>query len=132
MTLEELTMYLNELIDNSPVAILVLNPGHHVQMCNPAFERPFQYGHEELMHANLEDLIATNDLTPEAVDIWKHVPRGEKVYASTTRRRKDGSIVEVEIHGIPLVIKRKLIGVYGIYNDVSQRKEAEMARLRRG
>jgi two-component system NarL family sensor kinase len=126
MTLEELTMYLNELIDNSPVAILVLDPGHHVQMCNPAFERLFQYGRDELMHANLEDLITTNDLTTEAIDIWKRVLLGEKVYASTKRRRKDGSIVEVEIHGIPLVIKRKLIGVYGIYHDVSQRKEAEM------
>jgi two-component system NarL family sensor kinase len=126
MTLEELAMYLNELIDNSPVAILVLDPKHHVQMCNPAFERLFQYGREELMHANLEDLITTDDLTPEAVGIWKRVLRGEKVYASTKRRRKDGSIVEVEIHGIPLVIKRKLIGVYGIYHDVSQRKEAEL------
>jgi two-component system, NarL family, sensor kinase len=126
MTLEELTMYLNELIDNSPVAILVLDPGHHVQMCNPAFERLFQYGRDELVQANLEDLITTHDLTPEAVDIWKRVLRGEKVYASTKRRRKDGSIVDVEIHGIPLVIKRKLIGVYGIYHDVSLRKEAEL------
>lgn len=125
-TLEELTMYLNELIDNSPVAILVLDPEHHVHMCNPAFERLFQYGRDELMHANLEDLITTHDLTSEAVSIWKRVLRGEKVYASTKRRRKDGSIVEVEIHGIPLLIKRKLIGAYGIYHDVSQRKEAEM------
>ena len=78
MTLEELAMYLNELIDNSPVAILVLDPKHHVQMCNPAFERLFQYGREELMHANLEDLITTDDLTPEAVGIWKRVLRGRK------------------------------------------------------
>jgi two-component system NarL family sensor kinase len=126
MTLEELTMYLNELIDNSPVAILVLDPNHRVQMCNPAFERLFQYGREELVQANLEDLITAGELTTEAVSIWKRVLRGEKVYASTKRRRKDGSIVDVEIHGIPLLIKRKLIGVYGIYHDVSQRKEAEL------
>src|ERR1700742_1407355 len=126
MTLEELTMYLNELIDNSPVAILVLDPNHRVQMCNPAFERLFQYGREELMQANLEDLITTGELTSEAVEIWKKVLRGEKIYASTKRRRKDGSIVDVEIHGIPLLIKRKLIGVYVIYHDVSQRKEAEL------
>jgi PAS domain S-box-containing protein len=126
MTVEELTMYLNELIDNSPVAILVLDPTHRVRMCNPAFERLFQYGREELVQANLEDLITADDLTTEAIAIWKRVLRGEKVYASTKRRRKDGSVVDVEIHGIPLLIKGKLIGVYGIYHDVSQRKEAEM------
>jgi len=126
MTLEELTTYLNELIENSPVAILMLDPEHRVLLCNPAFERLFQYGREELINANLEDLIATRELTQEAVNIWQRVLRGEKVYASTKRRRKDGSIVDVEIHGIPLIIKRKLIGVYGIYHDVSQRKEAEM------
>lgn len=126
MTLEELAMYLNELIENSPVAILVLDPSHRVQLCNPAFERLFLYSREELINANLEDLIANRELTPEAVEIWKRVLRGEKVYASTKRRKKDGSIVDVEIHGIPLIIKRKLIGVYGIYHDVSQRKEAEL------
>jgi len=124
--MEELAMYLNELIENSPVAILVLDPRHRVQLCNPAFERLFQYSRDELMSANLEDLIASRELTPEAVGIWKRVLRGEKVYASTKRRRKDGSIVDVEIYGIPLIIKHKLIGVYGIYHDVSHRKEAEM------
>jgi two-component system, NarL family, sensor kinase len=126
MTLEELKMYLNELIENSPVAILVLDPTHRVQLCNPAFERLFQYNRYELMNANVEDLITRHELTVEAVGIWKRVLQGEKVYASTKRRRKDGSVVDVEIHGIPLIIKGKLIGVYGIYHDVSQRKVAEM------
>jgi PAS domain S-box-containing protein len=98
MTLEQLATYLNELIENSPVAILMLDPRHRVQLCNPAFERLFQYGREELINANLEDLITTHELTPEAVGIWKRVLLGEKVYASTKRRRKDGSIVDVEIH----------------------------------
>lgn len=126
MTVEELTMYLNELIENSPVAILVLDPNHRVRMCNPAFERLFQYSREELWQRNLEDLITENEQTAEAIAIWKRVLRGEKVYTSTKRKTKDGSIVDVEIHGIPLLIKRRLIGVYGIYHDVSQRKEAEM------
>src|SRR5215469_761955 len=126
LTVDELTMYLNELIENSPIAILALDPDHRVQMCNPAFERLFQYGREELMQANLEDLITSDELTAEAVAIWKRVLRGEKVYASTKRKRKDGSVVDVEIYGIPLLIKGKLIGVYGIYHDVSQRKEAEL------
>jgi len=125
--LEELTTYFHELIENSPVAILVLDPKHRVQMCNPAFERLFGYTREELANADLQDLIATERFTPEAVGIWERVLKGEKVYAATKRCRKDGSVVDVEIHGVPLKVKGKLIGVYGIYHDVSQRKEAELA-----
>ena len=127
LTLQELTTYLHELIENSPVAILVLDPDHRVQMCNPAFEALFQYSRQELTRAHLEELIAAGPLTPEAVEIWKRVLAGEKVYAATKRRRKDGSVVDVEIHGIPLKVKGKLIGVYGIYHDVSERREAELA-----
>lgn len=127
MTLEELTTYFHELIENSPVAILVLDPKHRVQLCNPAFERLFGYTREELVKANLEDLITSTQFTPEAVGIWRRVLNGEKVYAATKRCRKNGSAVDVEIHGIPLQVKGKLIGVYGIYHDVSQRKEAELA-----
>jgi PAS domain S-box-containing protein len=86
MTVEELTMYLNELIDNSPVAILVLDPTHRVRMCNPAFERLFQYGREELVQANLEDLITADDLTTEAIPIWKRVLRGRRFM----HRRSEG------------------------------------------
>ena len=78
MTLEELTTYLNELIENSPVAILMLDPRHRVLLCNPAFERLFQYGRDELINANLEDLITTRELTPEAVGIWKRVLLGRR------------------------------------------------------
>jgi PAS domain S-box-containing protein len=88
MTLEELATYLNELIENSPVAILMLDPRHRVQLCNPAFERLFQYGRDELINANLEDLTTTHELTPEAVGIWKRVLLGEKVYASPNAEEK--------------------------------------------
>src|SRR5262245_59590562 len=82
LTLEELRTYLDELIENSPVAILMLDPEHRVQLCNPAFERLFQYKRAELRNANLEDLITFDELTKEAVKIWKRVLRGEKVYAA--------------------------------------------------
>ena len=49
----------------------------------------------------------------------------ERVYVSTQRQRKDGSLVEVEIHGIPVVVSDVLLGVIAIYHDVSQKKEAE-------
>jgi two-component system, NarL family, sensor kinase len=123
--LEEQSAFLSALIEHSPVAIVTLDSEHHVQTCNPAFEQLFRYSLSELVSGNLEDLIATKENVPEAVSIWQRVIRGEKVYACTKRRRKDGSVVDVEIHGIPLVVKGRLLGVYGIYHDISEQKDAE-------
>jgi PAS domain S-box-containing protein len=124
--LEEQSAFLSALIEHSPVAIVTLDSEHNVQTCNPAFEHLFRYSQSELISGNLEDLIATKENVPEAVSIWQRVIRGEKVYACTKRRRKDGSIVDVEIHGIPLIVKGKLLGVYGIYHDISDQKDAEI------
>ena len=43
----ERTSYLNALIENNPLAILVLDSEQKVQLCNPAFEILFQCVHQE-------------------------------------------------------------------------------------
>ncbi len=98
-----------------------------MQICNDAFEKLFQYGRSELLAKDLQELIATNELAPEAIEIWQRVTAGERVEAATKRRRKDGTIVDVELHGIPVFAGAKMIGVIAIYHDVSRRKGAELA-----
>ena len=115
--------------------MLVLNPAHRVLLCNEAFERLFLYSESELITEDLQEMIATNELAPEAIEIWHRVTAGEHVYAATQRRRKNGTIVDVELHGIPILggssdtggSGRKLLGVIALYHDVSQRKGAELA-----
>ena len=124
---EHLHIFFSELLRNCPVAVLVLDPEHRVQICNDAFEKLFQYGRSELLAKDLQELIATNELAPEAIEIWQRVTAGERVEAATKRRRKDGTIVDVELHGIPVFAGAKMIGVIAIYHDVSQRKGAELA-----
>ena len=124
-SLERQSAFLSALIEHSPVAIVALDSAHHVQTCNPAFEHLFRYNRAELANGNLQELIATKEKAPEAVSIWQRVIRGEKVYACTKRMRKDGSVVDVEIHGIPLMVNKRLLGVYAIYHDISEQREAE-------
>lgn len=38
---------------------------------------------------------------------------------------KDGTLVEVELHSVPLMVRGELIGAYGIYQDITARKQAE-------
>ena len=128
--LEQQSAYLSALLEHSPIAIVSLDSDHNVQACNPAFEKLFQYTRAELMNGSLEQMIASQDSVPEAVDIWRRVVQGEKVFACSKRKRKDGTLFEVEIHGIPLMIRGRLQRVYGIYRDISEQREAETS-LRR-
>ena len=119
--------FLSALIENSPIAVLVLDAQHRYTMCNPAFEKLFQYSPKELAAANLDELIAGPDMVEEAAQISSQVLRGRKVHKVAQRRRRDGMIVDVEIYGIPLMVDGELAGVYGLYQDVTERNKAQTA-----
>jgi PAS domain S-box-containing protein len=123
--LEERTTYLTSLIQNSPLAIVVLDSEHRVRMINPAFERLFQYSEAEILGSQLDDLIAPKGKREEAAGYTRQILGGEAIHATTRRRRKDGLLLDVEVHGVPLLADGRLIGVYGIYRDVTDRRRAE-------
>jgi PAS domain S-box-containing protein len=119
--------YLRALLENSPIATIVLDAQHRFTMCNGAFERLFQYTPNQLAAANLDDLISGPDTVAEAAALSRTVLQGIKVHLVAQRRRRDGMIVDVEIYGIPLLVDGELAGVYGLYQDVTERNKAQSA-----
>ena len=119
--------YLRALVENSPIAIVVLDGHYRCTMCNPAFEKLFQYTPKELSSADLDDLIAGPEMAEEAACLSGRVMRGNKVHTVTQRRRRDGMMVDVEVYGIPLMVNDKLVGVYALYQDVTERNKAQIA-----
>ncbi len=118
--IEERTTYLNALIESSPLGVVVLDPQNRVRMCNPAFESLFGYSQEEVLDESLDELITMDEKLPEAEGITRQTQRGEPVHVVTRRYRKDRSPVDIEIHGVPLVIDGELEIVFGIYKDVTR------------
>jgi PAS domain S-box-containing protein len=118
---------LDALIEYSPLAIVLLDPSHHIRLVNPAFERMFLYAAPEVVGADIDDLIAPegSGTYEEAHQLTRSVLTGQPVHATGRRRRKDGSSVEVEIHGVPLIDNGRQWGVYAIYQDISERREVE-------
>ncbi len=116
--------YLEVLIEHSPIAIAVLDGEHRFRLCNPAFGKLFQYRPEELASCALDSLIAAPDYLLEASRMSREVLAGKKVHTVTQRRRKDGTVLDVEIHGIPLIFDGAVQGVYGLYQDVTERNNA--------
>jgi two-component system sensor histidine kinase/response regulator len=123
----ERTAYLNALIDNSPLAIMVLDYRGTVQLCNPAFEQLFQYSRLEILGKPIDSLLATESQLAEANSISRQTLSGTPVTLVTQRMRKDLSLVDVELHGVPLVVHGQVVGSLGIYQDISARKRAEEA-----
>jgi two-component system, NarL family, sensor kinase len=119
--------YLRALIENSPIALVVLDGDYRYTMCNPAFEKLFQYTPKELSSADLDDLVAGPEMAEEAACLSGQVMRGHKVHTVTQRRRRDGMTIDVEIYGIPLMVDGKLAGVYALYQDVTERNKAQTA-----
>ncbi len=126
--LAERTAFLNALIANSPLAIVTIDPEERVWDCNPAFENLFGYRLEEMKGKTIDDFVAPGDVAAEALQLTRQAVRGETSHAVAHRRRKDGSVINVEIHGVPLVISGKLVGGYALYQDITERRRAEEER----
>ena len=123
--------YFEVLVRNNPVAIVVLDPEHRILSCNPAFESLYGYRQAEVVGQILDQLVTTPDSLHEAVSFTVQASENRMVQGFGKRRRKDGSLVDVEVLAVPVVIDGERIGMMGMYHDVSEllsaRKTAEAA-----
>ena len=123
--------YFQELVDNNPVAIVTLDVNENVASCNPAFERLYGYGQAEMVGKNLDDLITDERLRSEAQAYTKETLAQRPVKGVSQRMRKDGTMVDVEVLGVPVIVNGKRVGAMALYHDITAllkaRREAEEA-----
>jgi two-component system cell cycle sensor histidine kinase/response regulator CckA len=128
--LAEHAAFSNALTENSPLAIVALDLNRRVQTCNPAFERLFGYALADIAGTELDSLIAPPELDGEMRGYIQRVMTGEIVRNVAKRKRRDGSLVDLRIIGVPLVVNGKQTGTFGIYEDISERGRAVEAQHR--
>jgi PAS domain S-box-containing protein len=122
--------YFRSLLNNSPVAIVELTPAYKVAACNPAFERLFGFSEREVLGANLDALITDPASLDEAMQ-YSRDAQDRPVKGIGRRRRKNGTYVDVEILGVPVIADDARVALMGMYHDISElthaRQEAESA-----
>jgi diguanylate cyclase (GGDEF)-like protein/PAS domain S-box-containing protein len=118
--LNEQTTYLDSLIQNSPLGIVVLDRKGCVELTNSAFEKLFQYGRHELALTDLGNLRVPGDDTTDSMHLIPQIFAGNALHRTVRQRRKDGHILDVALHGVPLLLNSEVHGAYLIYEDVSE------------
>lgn len=116
--------YFETLVQNSPVAIVTLDRKHCITACNPAFEKLFGYRQEEIRGQDLDALIVPADEQTQAAQYTKEAMFGRRVHGIGLRKRKDGSLVEVELFGVPVEVAGEHIGILALYHDITELMEA--------
>jgi PAS domain S-box-containing protein len=123
--------YLESLLEISPVAIVTLDPDSNILSWNPAAERLFGYQLAEVTGRNIDALIVPPELYSEAVDYSRQAWEPGGMHAITRRRRKDNTLVDVEVLALPVNVAGERVGFLAIYHDISDlqraREEAEAA-----
>ncbi len=123
--------FFETLVQNSPVAIVVLDLAGDIVSLNPAFETLFGWTPEEGVGRALDTLINTEETMREAKAYTRSALAGETLHARGRRRRKDGTFIHVELSACSVDIGDDRAGVLALYHDVSEllqaRQEAEEA-----
>src|SRR5215831_16665517 len=125
LTVREHDAALGGLIRANPLAILVVDARDRVQMVNPAFEALFGFREAELVGHPIEAFIVPRERTAEAAGLSRRGFEGRSARSITQRRRKDGTIVDIDLTVVPLATGRNTVGAYGIFRDLTEQKRAE-------
>ncbi len=111
--------YFEAVVLNSPVAIVTLDLDGVITSFNPAFERLFGFTQEEAVGKGLDSLINTEETLAQAAQYTEqathHTARG-----IGKRRTKDGTFLDVELAGVPVIVDGERVGIMALYHDVTE------------
>jgi two-component system cell cycle sensor histidine kinase/response regulator CckA len=111
--------YFQQLFENSPAGIVVLDVEDRILNANRSFQELFKYTIDELRGGKINEFIVPASLMEEGIQLSTSVMGRNVVQRESKRMRKDGSLVDVAVTGYPIIIDNELVGIYGIYIDIT-------------
>ncbi len=118
-------VFFQQLFRNSPSGITILDPEDRIIDANRSFLDLFRLELDVVKKQKINDLIVPEELREEAAELSQAIFGDRMTEHETTRKRSDGSAVEVSIVGYPIEVLDRRIGAFNIYSDITQRKNAE-------
>jgi len=120
------TSRLDELFEQTPEAVAVLNADGRIIRINKEFTRMFGYDPHEVLERSVNDLIVPERLAESALEYNRRLKSGDRVEVETVRRPKNGTDVHVSLLAVPVnSASAGQVANYAIYRDITERKRVE-------
>jgi len=116
---------LEQLFENSPDALLILDSSFRAQCVNREFQRMFGYSAAQTLGIALDSLILPPDRAPEVQWMIQCLQRGEQLTLETQRHHRDGALLDVSVSTGPLIVDGRSVAFYALFRDISERKRAD-------
>ncbi|MGH9763350.1 MAG: PAS domain S-box protein [Blastocatellia bacterium] len=110
-----------QLFENSPAAIALLDDDRKVVRTNRAFQELFQFNCEDIKGRAISDLIVPDERADESLSLH----RCTRQVIETVRKRRDGELIPVHVIGIPVEIEGHGSARFAMYLDLTERKLLE-------
>jgi PAS domain S-box-containing protein len=112
------------LFDQNPNAVYSISKDGRLLHGNEVLEKMTGYDLDELKEQQFNRFFEPNELEKVSEHFWVAVEGIPKSY-ETIGVRKNGERIYLEITNLPIYADNKIIGVYGIAQDITGRKEAQ-------
>ena len=109
----------DDLLDSAFDGLAVLNSDHKFVQISRRFQEMFGYTLEEL-RGKSPHVLAPNHLEREVTEARGRLDNGGVHSLESKRRRRDGTLIEVQIYGRHIVSGRYRGGVMVVYRDISE------------
>jgi len=112
--------FFENLFENSPDAIVILDNEDRVIRVNKEFEKLFEYTLDEALSEKINDLIVPENFKEEGKKYTKQASLGQVLEFTTVRQTKYGKQIHVQVTGKPIFLDKEKVAVYAIYRNVTE------------
>jgi PAS domain S-box-containing protein len=117
--------FLQQLFDDAPVAIAIVDNDWSVVRINKQFEKIYEYSSSDLVGRYIGGFITPPSRLEEIEKIKYAVNSGNLISFETQRTTKSGILKDVVFVGKPIFLENNKIGLLAMYVDISSLKKAE-------
>ncbi len=112
------------LFDQNPNAVFSVSPDGKLINANRVLEQLIGYSAEEMKNSTFQRFVDKTQVE-KVRNHFLLALRGRSQTYETQILREDGSYISAEVTNLPIIVDGEITGIYGVINDITQRKEAE-------